>query len=72
MLIDISFGEMAVQPETQSEWARLHTVLDELGSVVVTYSGGVDKCPQGIDIPAELEKVHAILGRRQRISRHDS
>ena len=30
----------------------------------------LDKCPQEIDIPAELEKVHAILGERGRISDH--
>jgi predicted aldo/keto reductase-like oxidoreductase len=30
----------------------------------------VEHCPQGIAIPDELEKVHAILGRRQRIDRH--
>jgi predicted aldo/keto reductase-like oxidoreductase len=30
----------------------------------------VKHCPQGIAIPDELEKVHAILGRRQRIDRH--
>ena len=28
----------------------------------------VEKCPQGIDIPVELEKVHAILGRRGKIA----
>jgi predicted aldo/keto reductase-like oxidoreductase len=28
----------------------------------------VEHCPQGIDIPVELEKVHAILGKRGRIS----
>jgi hypothetical protein len=29
-----------------------------------------EKCPQGINIPVELEKVHAILGKRGRISDH--
>ncbi len=28
----------------------------------------VVKCPQGIDIPTELEKAHAILGKRARIA----
>jgi predicted aldo/keto reductase-like oxidoreductase len=28
------------------------------------------KCPQSIDIPEELAKVHAILGKRGRISDH--
>jgi predicted aldo/keto reductase-like oxidoreductase len=32
----------------------------------------VEKCPQGINIPVELEKVHAILGRRGRISKYYS
>ena len=32
----------------------------------------LDKCPQQINIPEELEKVHAILGRRERISEHYS
>ena len=30
----------------------------------------VPKCPQSIDIPEELDKVHAILGKRGRISDH--
>jgi predicted aldo/keto reductase-like oxidoreductase len=30
----------------------------------------VEKCPQQINIPVELEKVHAILGKRERISKH--
>ena len=32
----------------------------------------VEKCPQQINIPVELEKVHAILGKRERISKHYS
>jgi predicted aldo/keto reductase-like oxidoreductase len=32
----------------------------------------VKKCPQGINIPEELKKVDAILGRRERISGHYS
>jgi hypothetical protein len=32
----------------------------------------VEKCPQKINIPVELEKVHAILGKRERISKHYS
>jgi predicted aldo/keto reductase-like oxidoreductase len=30
----------------------------------------VDKCPQGINIPVALEKVHAILGERGKIADH--
>jgi predicted aldo/keto reductase-like oxidoreductase len=30
----------------------------------------LEKCPQEIHIPVELEKVHAILGKRGRISQH--
>ena len=30
----------------------------------------LDKCPQQINIPEELEKVHAILGKRAKISDH--
>jgi predicted aldo/keto reductase-like oxidoreductase len=30
----------------------------------------VEKCPQQIAIPDELEKAHAILGKRERISKH--
>ena len=45
-LLDLNFEnntyEVALLPETQAKLARLHTILDELGSVVVTYSGGVD------------------------------
>ena len=32
----------------------------------------VAKCPQEINIPVELEKAHAILGKRRRISDHYS
>jgi predicted aldo/keto reductase-like oxidoreductase len=28
------------------------------------------KCPQGINIPAELKKVDAILGKRESIKQH--
>lgn len=41
-MIDMNFDEMTQQPETQAKLIRLHSILDELGSVVVTYSGGVD------------------------------
>ncbi len=30
----------------------------------------VEKCPQEINIPVELEKVHPILGKREPISQH--
>jgi predicted aldo/keto reductase-like oxidoreductase len=30
----------------------------------------VEKCPQAIAIPDELEKTHAILGKRERIDKH--
>jgi predicted aldo/keto reductase-like oxidoreductase len=32
----------------------------------------VEKCPQEINIPVDLEKVHAILGKREKISQHFS
>ena len=32
----------------------------------------LEKCPQEIAIPDELERVHAILGKRERMSRHYS
>ncbi len=32
----------------------------------------LEKCPQEINIPVELEKVHAILGKRESISKHYS
>ena len=32
----------------------------------------LEKCPQEINIPVELEKVHAILGKREKISNHYS
>lgn len=34
--------ELGRRPNTQAKLALLHTILDELGSVVVAYSGGVD------------------------------
>ena len=42
------------------------------GSLCVACGKCVEKCPQGINIPVELEKVHAILGKRERISKHYS
>jgi len=30
----------------------------------------VEKCPQEINIPVELVKTHAILGKREKISLH--
>jgi predicted aldo/keto reductase-like oxidoreductase len=30
----------------------------------------VEKCPQEINIPIDLKKVHAVLGRRESIIRH--
>jgi predicted aldo/keto reductase-like oxidoreductase len=30
----------------------------------------LEKCPQNINIPVELEKTHAILGKREDISQH--
>ena len=30
----------------------------------------VEKCPQGINIPVELAKTHAILGKREKIPQH--
>ncbi len=30
----------------------------------------LDKCPQEINIPVELEKVHAILGKREKIGKY--
>lgn len=35
-------NELAERPTTQAKLAHLHAILDELGSVVVAYSGGVD------------------------------
>ena len=32
----------------------------------------LEKCPQQISIPAELEKAHAVLGKRERVSKHYS
>lgn len=32
----------------------------------------VEKCPQEINIPVELEKVHSVLGKRESISQHFS
>jgi len=39
-------------------------------SICVNCGKCVEKCPQHINIPEELAKVDAILGKRQRISRH--
>ena len=39
-------------------------------SMCVNCGKCLEKCPQQINIPVELEKVHAILGKRGRISEH--
>jgi predicted aldo/keto reductase-like oxidoreductase len=39
-------------------------------SLCVACGKCLEKCPQQINIPEELVKVHAILGRRERISKH--
>jgi predicted aldo/keto reductase-like oxidoreductase len=39
-------------------------------SLCVNCGKCLEKCPQQINIPVELEKVHAILGRRERIDKH--
>jgi predicted aldo/keto reductase-like oxidoreductase len=39
-------------------------------SVCVRCGKCLPKCPQHIQIPDELEKVHAILGKRGRIADH--
>jgi predicted aldo/keto reductase-like oxidoreductase len=39
-------------------------------SICVDCSQCLENCPQKIDIPLELERVHAVLGKRGRISEH--
>jgi len=39
-------------------------------SLCVNCGQCVEKCPQHINIPEELVKTHAILGKRERISKH--
>ena len=39
-------------------------------SLCVNCGQCLEKCPQQISIPVELEKTHAILGKRGRISDH--
>jgi len=41
-------------------------------SLCVACGKCLEKCPQQISIPEELAKVHAILGRRERITKHYS
>lgn len=38
----LDLDELARHPQTQAKRARLETILDKMGSVVVAYSGGVD------------------------------
>ncbi len=42
------------------------------GSLCVICGKCLDKCPQEINIPLELEKAHAILGKREPISKYYS
>ena len=42
------------------------------GALCVNCGKCLDKCPQGINIPVELAKTHAILGKRDKISDHYS
>jgi predicted aldo/keto reductase-like oxidoreductase len=39
-------------------------------SLCVSCGKCLEKCPQQINIPVELKKTHAILGKRDRISDH--
>jgi predicted aldo/keto reductase-like oxidoreductase len=40
------------------------------GSVCIDCGKCLEKCPQQINIPVELTKTHAILGKREKISKH--
>jgi predicted aldo/keto reductase-like oxidoreductase len=42
------------------------------GSLCIECGKCLEKCPQGINIPVELAKTHAILGKRGKISDHYS
>lgn len=53
----VSFDELAARPETRAKLARLHAILDELDSVAVAYSGGVDST-------FLLHAAHERLGER--------
>lgn len=53
----VSFDELAARPETRAKLARLHAILDELDSVAVAYSGGVDST-------FVLHAAHERLGER--------
>lgn len=53
----LDFEALADRPDTRAKLARLHLILDELGSVVVAYSGGVDSA-------FLLHVAHRRLGER--------
>jgi predicted aldo/keto reductase-like oxidoreductase len=42
------------------------------GSICINCGECLEKCPQEINIPVELERVHAILGKRESIDKHYS
>jgi predicted aldo/keto reductase-like oxidoreductase len=61
------YGKLAISKEALDEENP-----NGNASLCVECGKCVEKCPQEINIPVELEKAHAILGRRERVSKHYS
>lgn len=78
ILNNVSFGSGMRRMMTRRSYRKLSGNPEKVnkenpnGNALICTECGVcvEKCPQEINIPVELEKVHAILGKREKISKY--